>query len=507
MLPALVCAAIGQHHGDQAAPSSQVVDLNVVALDSKSQPVRDLAPDEVQVLDNGKRQSLAYFRRLDSAARQRPPLGPNQFTNRSDRNLGHPVVILFDQLSQVMGDRGYTAAQLVKNLEPMENADDLYLYILTVAGQIYPVHPLPSGAAAPAPAVPWTRQIRPILDNAVRAVLRTRPVDIDIFARIDLTYRALASLAARMESIPGRKNLVWLSHGVPISLSGARTYDGQPVDYTPALRQLGDALDRAHVAIYPVQLSAPGMIEDSPMANASMGRGGVSAGGGNPAGVNQGSGLGSEDTMQEFAGLTGGRYKGSNDIGEAIRQARSDARTSYQVGFYTEVQPWQGKYHKLKLVSTRKGVRLQGKTGYYAWQPSSPHDEELEAFQGLANAQTDAADIGITAQIPPPAAGARTMRILVAIDAHDVRFSRDQQQYTAHVGIRLVVSLTDGHEAEFPGGELDVSYNEEQYQHALQAGLVTAVEAPLANGMEKIRVMAYDRGYRQVGSVTLSVAK
>lgn len=521
MLAGFVCIAAGQHkEHERAKPSSHLVDFNVVALDSRGEPVRDLKSEELEVFDNGKRQTLAYFRHLESAPRQRVPLGANQYSNRGAANLGHPVVILFDQLNQVLGDRGYTSNAIVHSLEPMENGSDLYLYLLSVDGQLYPVHALPTGESRPAPAVPWTRDIRPLLDNALRAVLRTRPVDIDIFARIDLTYKALAAMAMRMEAIPGRKNLVWLSHGVPISLTGARTYDGMPVDFTPMLRGLSDALDRSHVAIYPVQLSAPGMDPNSLTQSvagsgpAMPGRGGGQGGGlglgsgnDNPAGVNQGSGVGSEDTMQEFAGLTGGRSKGNNDIGEAIRQAMADARSSYQLGYDTQPQPWEGKYHKLRLVSTRQGVRLQSKTGYYAWQPPPPEQAEQQAFQAMAAAQTDAADIGLTAQPMPPAAGDKTVRVRLTIDGHDVLFSQQGQQYTTHVGVGISAYLSDGPGAELPSGSLSPTLNAQQYQDALKDGLSTIVEAPQAEGLEKVRVMVYDRADHQIGSVTVPLAK
>ena len=520
VLAALACVAAGQHREhERAKPASHLVDLNVVALDSRGEPVRDLTGDEVEVFDNGKRQTLAWFRHLESAPRQRPALAAGQYSNRGAGNLGHPVVILFDQLNQVMGDRGYTANAIVHSLEPLENSSDLYLYLLTVDGQLYPVHALPSGELRETPAAPWTRDIHPLLDNALRAALRTRPVDIDIFARIDLTYKALAAIATRMEAIPGRKNLVWLSHGVPISLSGARTYDGQPVDFTPMLRGLGDALDRSHVAIYPVQLSAPGMDPNSltqstvgaaPSRLGAGGRGGglgLGSGDGNPAGVGQGSGVGSEDTMQEFAGLTGGRSKGSNDIGEAIRQAMADARSSYQIAYDTEPQPWGGKYHKLRLVCSRKGVRLQSKTGYYAWQPPPPEQAEQQAFQAMAAARTDAADIGLAAQPEPPAAGAKTVRVRLTIDGHDVLFSPEGQQYAVHMGLGMIAYLSDGRGTELPSGLLSPTLNAQQYQDALKDGLSTVVEAPFADGVEKVRLMVYDRGDHQVGSVTVPLPK
>src|SRR5208337_5533946 len=80
-----------------------------------------------------------------------------------------------------------------------------------------------------------------------------------------------------------------------------------------------------------------------------------------------GGDVSSEETLDDFAGLTGGRPDMGKDIGAALRQAMDDLRVSYQIGYYVPWQSRNGKFHKLRIVCKRKGVRIQAKTGYYAW--------------------------------------------------------------------------------------------------------------------------------------------
>ncbi len=80
-----------------------------------------------------------------------------------------------------------------------------------------------------------------------------------------------------------------------------------------------------------------------------------------------GSGIGSVATLNELAELTGGRSDAGKDIGAALRQAINDMRTSYQIG-YCRPANWDDKFHKLLVTCTRKGVRIQSKTGYFAWR-------------------------------------------------------------------------------------------------------------------------------------------
>lgn len=41
--------------------TSRLVDVPVVVLDKKSQPITDLKPDELEIYDNGRRQNAKFF--------------------------------------------------------------------------------------------------------------------------------------------------------------------------------------------------------------------------------------------------------------------------------------------------------------------------------------------------------------------------------------------------------------------------------------------------------------
>ena len=259
-------------------------------------------------------------------------------------------MILFDFLNEKFGTRGATANRLVHDLESLESADYVYLYCITLDGKLIAVHPLPGPEDEPAPpgAAPWTKQIKPLLDRTMRTFTALRdPVDdLDPLDREPLTYPALNAAAADLARAPGRKSLDWLTAGVPIEIGPNRTLDGQGIDFTQQLRQMTEEFDRAGVAIYPSRQVMMGSPE-------GMG----------PAGS---TGMGSIDTLTQFAELTGGRPDGGKDIGSAVRSSHDRlTRTSYQVGYYPAASNWDDKFHKLHITCTRKGVRIQAKTAYY----------------------------------------------------------------------------------------------------------------------------------------------
>ncbi|MGP0075878.1 MAG: hypothetical protein ACLPWF_28510 [Bryobacteraceae bacterium] len=145
---------------------------------------------------------------------------------------------------------------MVRNLGLLESADSLYLYLLSVNGKFFQVHGISPGevpASQPPSGVPWTQQIKPLMDSALRAVMGFRSPDIDVFVRIQLTFAALVALGEELSAVPGRKIIVWVTDGVPVALCENRSDTGFPIDFTPHIRQLSEVLERSNIALYPVR--------------------------------------------------------------------------------------------------------------------------------------------------------------------------------------------------------------------------------------------------------------
>jgi VWFA-related protein len=453
----------------------QMVDLNVVALDNHGQAVTDLTRDQFRVTDNGKPQTIAFFRHRDSALGAVPTLGPNESSNRGGANVPRATLILFDLLNERFGTRGATANRLVHDLESLESADYVYLYCLALDGRLVPVHGLPGPEDEPAPAggapggAPWTRQIKPLLDRAMRTLATVRPIDdLDPTYRVQLTYAALNAVAAELSRVPGRKSLVWLTDGVPIELGPNRSDTGDFVDFTPLLRQMSEAFDRSGVAIYPARQVLLGSPE-------SMGGPGT-------------TGMGSIDTLDQFAQMTGGRPDGGKDIGAAVRQAVTDMRTSYQIGYYPPAGNWDNKFHKLRVTCTRKEVRIQAKTGYYAWE-DPPGSRSAQAIDSATSTTFDAAEIGL--------------RVDAHIDAHDLALVHAGDAYNGELRLAIVGYAPGVEPNRGPVTPLDLHLSAQDYDKALQQGISFVQDMALAQEIKTVRFIVFDRGSNAIGSVSM----
>ncbi len=415
LIAACVCCAAGvraQGIGQsQAAPP--LVNLSVVAKDAHGVPVTDLTRDDFQVFEGSKAQRVVSFRRNDAIVKRVMRAEPNEYSNRTGAPMSRVTVILFDLLNARFEDRGSMMSQLGPALQHLEASETLFFYILTMNGTLYSVHGLPDGdrEKAEAGARPWTEDIKALLDDASRELFRLRPVGVDVDMRVRMTYQALGSLADLVAAAPGRKSLIWISHGVPISLGvgGSSIYAG--MDYTPLLQRLTATLDRADVAVYTVR--QPESLRPGGQSDAAAASPGASDG--------PGITMSTEDTLEQFAQLTGGHAFMTPDIRGAIALAASDARMSYLISYEPSLGNWDGKYHKIRVTCARKGVKLETKQGYYAFANlAAPGDREKAALETATASAFNATEIGLYARLTEHDTKPPTAELAIRVDPGDV---------------------------------------------------------------------------------------
>jgi VWFA-related protein len=489
--------------GQATVPPAQLVRLNIVALDNNNHSVRDLTADDFQVFDRGKRQKLAVFRRNEKKADESGTLGPNTYSNRSTAAPPHTVVILFDMLNDHMASRGYAEHEIVQSLERLPSGDNVFLYLLTMTGRLYPVRPLPGPEGPPAAAsAGWARQVGPILDRAIRDVFSVRPPEMvwDVDYRVRTTYGALDQMSSALAGIPGRKSIVWITHGIPIEIGPRRTGTDDWIDYSGYLRQLSSRFDESNVAIYPVVLSPPGMSDSMSATNNTPGPSGNSNMGaslGEPA-----RGIESLDTLQQFADLTGGRTY-MQDVKGAISEAVDEARVGYLIEFDPYPQKWDGKYHKIRVTCSRPKVRIQTKKGYYAFPPQALNaDQQLMSLRAAASSPFDTAEIGLRVSVLPSPAGPKARRFQIRFTGEDLFWLRQDNEEHADVALMFVEFGPEGPQSATkpvpltlrrPGNSRDQDVTIDQ-------------DVPLPEAVPKIRIVVLDRDSSSAGSITVPVA-
>ncbi len=457
----------------RAAPGgpTRLVTLRVAVEAAKSGPAPELTLDDLQVFDNGKQQTITVFRKAGRAAGEaEPKLAPGEVSNRSGA-IPHVTVIVFDVLNAKMTQQGYARGEIIDALKKVDSADYLYFYLLTEQG-LMPVVGLPEAGEGPPPrmATPWTKTIQPRLDQAMNAAYRMKPA-MYTDERVMGTFSTMKMLAERLGAVAGRKNIVWITHGVPVD------FEEPGLDPEGEMRLLGSTLDAAGVAMYPVDMNGNGEI-------------GASA-----------------QTLGEIAAMTGGRVYLDTEIAKAVTQAMADTASSYVVGYVPPPENWNGKLHKIRLKCSLKGVKLLAKSEYIA-EPAATGGgaQQQAALRAATLSPFDASEIGLIASMKPVAGAPGTVEVTLRVRAQDVKLVPVGDQWAGSLVVIYAV-LEEGAEPRATDPQpMDLHLSAAERNQAMQNGFV------VKRGMEfggtgRIRVIVYDNYSNQVGSVTLKGAQ
>jgi VWFA-related protein len=440
-----------------ASAQTPLKKLNVVALDTHGQPVTNLQAKDLQVFEDGKPRPVVYFRFTGGSARQ-------------------PTVVLMDFLSDRMMSDSVIGRQMTAALRKLETAEDVYLYFLTNRGAVLPIRALPGGSEDPAPdSATWAQDAGPFIDQAVKKFYGLRPIDdFDPEVRLRLTMQALDALGGQMQQVFGRKSLVWVTHGAPLSYINLVT--GLPVDATRPLRLLAEKLELSQIVVYPVQQSIEGAGQDV----GSYGR----------------------QTLDLFVSLTGGRIYPSDSVGSALPQARTDARGNYHIAYEGDASEADGKRHKIRVTCSRKDVRLLTEQEYYALGLQAPPAEfEMWAFDQAAKSPVEAAEIGVKAK--PPVGDGRQVQFELQIATNDLLLRQVDGRWVGSASVTFV-----GYEREEPLQSskpipLNINLSAEQYGAAAGQSIAFRQVVPLDAAVRRVRAIIVDRGTGAVGSVTI----
>jgi len=152
-------------------------------------------------------------------------------------------------------------------------------------------------------------------------------------------------LAQALAGYRGRKNLIWISEGFPLSLYPETTAADEIMqieDYSPIVEKIADSLMAAQVALYPISA----------------------------AGVSKNDQFSAQIAMASMAQRTGGKtFFNRNDIDTGVRTSLDDGSIYYTLAYYPKNKNWNNKFRHVKVKLSRPGVKLQYRDGYYADNP------------------------------------------------------------------------------------------------------------------------------------------
>jgi VWFA-related protein len=410
----------------QLTVNVRVIEVPVTVTDKAGNPVRGLQASNFEVLDDGKPQKVTAFESIDFASKQSvtaiSPLNPNarrsflllfdlgysnvkavQRAREAARRFVEKNVQPRDLVAvgSVDPDKGYrlltsfttdrtlveaaiTEPQKYRSADPLQLSDlDAYgaqtAGQSTVGGVMEPGTTGTSGRGAAADA--HAAEIKELSARNNR--------DFAI-GRVSKQISSLGLLAATLRSVPGRKQVVFLSGGFDPSLVRGRTARGamssEIADMAKATSGQAYLIDNdarfGNTASLNIVDEMVKLFKQSDVVLNAIDLGGLRVDG-DVQGVN----VSSNDGLHMLADPTGGSVlENSNDFGSNLDRMMRQQEVVYVLAF--QAAPTKpGKLHNLsvKLVNVPAGATAKSRVGYYEGGTETPVERALTNAEVIVN--------------------------------------------------------------------------------------------------------------------------
>jgi VWFA-related protein len=517
-----------------------LVEFTVVALDGKGNPVTDLTKAELSLTDRGEPREIAFFRfdgdggPGETAAAPLPALSPGFVSNRPEyqpepqRNV---TAIVLDMINTAPPDQNGARTQLLRYLKALPANTPVGLFRFTENQPMAVLAPFTSrielmrenlsavGSATrqefttpgsrgsaivggdcgpsdgkgliPSASSPTTgggrgsgtmAEGRSAFDESQARMISAVNQTIRN-VRLDKTLANLEALGNHLAAIPGRKNVVWISSGMPIQLRAVERIQGT-TNYEPPIRLAAQRLANQGIVIYPVDAKGGCRALDNSRTQG-------------PYGLN--------DPPQEvfsslnvIADVTGGRViKHDNDFSKGITAAAKDLRGTSTVGFYAADEP-DDRWHALEVATKRRGVTLRHRQGYLSAARTQPQTVSPEAWSHLAQTPLGSSGIRLNGR---PTIAPQQVTLLLQIAAADLYFQNKSGKTIADLEIGVAEKTAAG-VTNVRQQPLEVTLNDPAKDQ--RAALISAATTwPLNAGTTAVRVIVRDRSTGRYGTLEM----
>ena len=323
--------------------------------------------------------------------------------------------------------------------------------------------------------------------------------------RVRRTVDALTQIANHVGTLPGRKNLIWVSGSFPFSI-GYENIEPTPTDakelFANDIEIAARALNNANLIVYPVDARGL-MAYDLGAATTPTLRGQASQRFRTPSTSNF-------DTMNTLAQSTGGRaFYNTNDIFGAIREAIDDSRVTYELGYYPAGINWNGSFHEIQVEVKHSGAHVRARKGYFALaEPKLTPQSRQMVIASTGTSPLEATGIGITIQAQPiGASGERRLHTVLAFDPHEFNFEMKDGRWAATVD--TVYLQLDDHNKIMDAADqtFHLDLLPATYEKFLKIGLTNTKDVAIQPNAIQLRVILRDASNGNIGSVDVPLAQ
>lgn len=549
--------------------TTELVQVDAVVMDKNNQPISDLKAEDFKIYENGKQQDLRFLEFVSATAEPRAegsinvagqPVEPEVVRNFSARDLRRVFAFVVDDLTIPFEDVVSVRNLLTNFVDNQMREGDLVAIVRVVGGSgilqqftsdkrilrraISQITPRLNAYSAfnnlPSPDKISTNLLQAAEAEGAgfpAAAISASNTNLDASEDgVTRGFRALSTLSTAdevvnsMKSLPGRKSMVLISGGLPLSETSPNqfTVGGVPTtvietrsylgNVTYLLRQLTDRAGRAGVVINTMDIrglkASRGVSRFTDPGNeATSGLFGGAGGGGSfgrTPNMAQFDNL-ALDTLSAHLGLqalasaTGGVSVVNSDNFSAGLE-RVMERSSYYLLAYKPSESFDGKFRKLEIKVNRPGAKVFAREGYYA-RADTPEKELTKeqtiikaAMSPLAKREVEIAGTVQYRFLPDNRAA---VDINLVIDANKLDFNQgeDGKHRTTFDVVGFVINSIGKTQGGF-SQTITANLSPDDYQRALKTGISFTGHAELLPGNYQLRAVVRGAEAGRIGTVS-----
>jgi VWFA-related protein len=421
--------------------TSRNVVMDVIVTDGNGNPIHGLKAHDFTILENGTPQHVKGFEehRPDEPSSKSPvavSLPADTYTNYvTSTEPGAVNIILFDSLNTDRLLLPSARQQLISYLAKLP--DNARVALFTLDGELHLLHGFTDDnhalieasqqlSTTPGSAQRKARDVTEELAVARFTKITSSPqmygalsrflwseYDAKAQSRTLVTMEALNELARSVAIFQGRKNLIWISGGIPFD----------PTDTAPQMQKTAALLAATQIAVYPIDVRGiPWLGADGAAYSQDVfgPRGGD---------YSDRSGQGEElsqvhETMLDIAHLTGGRaYFNNNDMPSQIQDIVQTGSSYYTLAYRPDNQEWNGKFRKVSVKASQPNAKVRTRPGYYAVKdPFGSPDVDRTFSLAMQPGVPPSTSLVMQARVLPPDTPNKATQIDFLVDVHDLQF-------------------------------------------------------------------------------------
>jgi VWFA-related protein len=533
------------------------VTVDVVVTDDDGQPITDLNEAEIEVYEDGERQTITSFDIFEVAAPApeeaapaegpapppRPRISARVSTNTDeDERQGRTFVIIFDDVHLTVSTAQQAKAAVREFLDKETVPGDRITLVAPGSGAWWNTR-LPEGreelremlARQEALYIPdrardrmspfeamrihnyrdqqiinrvqrryETYQIQTLTEQSAHTrdlraeedpyvTSKAAETYYEATSRNHVTLGVIERALASLVRLQGRKSLILVSEGF--------IYDR----YLPEFRRIVTASRRANTAIYflnsrglegmPMEMSAElsTALPQEDQGFSVFARAYETAGG-------------SESLAEDTGGFT---VRNTNDLESGLKRIGDETRAYYLIGYNPTNTAHDGKFRKIEVkVPGRKGVEIRARKGYYAPGAGKPAVAAGEAkdpeFQGALDSPYEADDIALrmTHYVRDETLLGRA-RVYVAaeVDIRDLEFTEQEDRQVATIEFLMVAIHRRTGEFYRYDQKMDLKLRPETREQLLRTWLPLVRDFELESGDYRAKLVLRDKTSGRIGTV------